>query len=85
MKNSIITLSTIVSEPNANYTRTLPNPFELFINKTRNLISADEAWSESAWKEAVWFDDEANILRTLCRRRGPGKDQAHHREDADVS
>ena len=50
-----------------------------------NLISADEARSESAWKEAVWFDDEANILRTLCRRRGPGKDQAHHREDADVS
>ena len=50
-----------------------------------NLISADEAWSESAGKEAVWFDDEANILRTLCRRRGPGKDQAHHREDAEVS
>ena len=50
-----------------------------------NLISADEARSESAWKEAVWFDDEANILRTLCRRRGPGKDQANHWEDADVS
>ena len=33
-----------------------------------SFISADEAGSESAWQEAVWFDDEANILRTLCRR-----------------
>ena len=43
----------------------LPNPSELLI-KTTILISADEAWPESAWEEAVWFDDEANILRTLC-------------------
>ena len=55
---------------------------QIYLNSSRtmNLISADEARSESAWKEAVWFDDEANILRTLCRRRGPGKDQANHWE-----
>ena len=49
-----------------------------------SFISADEAWSESAWQEAVWFDDEANLLRTLCRRRRPRTDQTHHREDAEV-
>ena len=62
----------------------LPNPSELLI-KTTILISADEAWPESARQEAFWFDDEANILRTLCRWRGPRKDQTNHWADAEVS
>ena len=70
--------------PNANDVRTLPTLFYLLI-KTTILISANEAWSESAGEEAVWFDDEANILRTLCRWRGPRKDQTNNWADAEVS
>ena len=48
------------------------------------LLLAYEARSESAWKEAFRFDDEANFLRTFCRRGGPGEDQADHWPDAEV-
>ena len=48
------------------------------------LLLAYEARSESAWKEAFRFDDEANLLRTLCRRGRPGEDQTDHRKDAKV-
>ena len=64
--------------------KSLQKPSELLI-KTTLLISAHEAWPESAWEEAVWFDDEANILRTLCCWRGPREDQTNHWPDAEVS
>ena len=47
-------------------------------------LLAYEARSKSAWKEAFRFDDEANFLRTFCRRGGPGEDQADHWPDAEV-
>ena len=48
------------------------------------LLLAYEAGSKSARKEALRSDDEANLLRTFCRRGGPGEDQADHWPDAEV-
>ena len=50
----------------------------------QSLLLAYEAGSKSARKEALRSDDEANLLRTFCRRGGPGEDQADHWPDAEV-